>query len=135
MLIWLCLLAVGSGYSKKEAKQNAAKSILKRMNELVPSSPDLSPDRMLNVLDVTSPYTDKLQENAVGQLQELCVTKGIQVPEYKMTKDEGPPHAKLFTIMCKVSELEESGGSIFPWKNYTIPLQLYHKHNHLMSSQ
>jgi hypothetical protein len=27
--------------------------------------------------------------------------------------------------MCKVSELEESGGSIFPWKNYTIPLQLY----------
>jgi dsRNA-specific ribonuclease len=34
------------------------------------------------------------------------MTKGIQVPEYKMTKYEGPPHAKLFIIMCKVSELE-----------------------------
>jgi RISC-loading complex subunit TARBP2 len=114
------LLAIGSGRSKKEAKHDAAKCILKRLNELGSSSPDLTPDRMLNVLDVTSPYTDKLQENAVGQLQELCMTNEIQVPEYKVTGDEGPPHAKQFTIMCKVSKLEESGRSIFTWKKCTV---------------
>jgi dsRNA-specific ribonuclease len=54
-----------------------------------------------------------LQENAVGALQELCMMHDIQVPEYKVIGDEGPPHAKKFTIMCQVSKLEESGSFLY----------------------
>jgi RISC-loading complex subunit TARBP2 len=108
------LSAIGSGRSKKEAKHDAAKCILERLNKQGSSSPDTVPDKMVHVSDMTSPYMGKLQENAVGALQELCLTNGIQVPEYKMIGDEGPPHAKQFTLLCQVSKLEESGEFICP---------------------
>ncbi|XP_021919659.1 interferon-inducible double-stranded RNA-dependent protein kinase activator A homolog isoform X2 [Zootermopsis nevadensis] len=100
--------AIGSGRSKKEAKHDAAKCILKRLNEVETSSPEPIPSEMIDVSYVTSPYVGKLQENAVGALQELCMTNDIQVPVYKVIGDEGPPHAKQFTVMCQVSKLEES---------------------------
>jgi RISC-loading complex subunit TARBP2 len=108
------LPAVGSGRSKKEAKHDAAKCILKRLNELGTSSPEPIPDEMIYVSDVTSPYMGNLQGNAVGELQELCLTNDIQVPEYKVIGDEGPPHAKKFTFLCQVSKLEETGGFMWP---------------------
>jgi RISC-loading complex subunit TARBP2 len=105
------LPAVGSGRSKKEAKHDAAKCILKRLNQLgISSTPEPDPDEMI---DVASPYKDMLQENAVGALQELCMTNEIPVPEYKVIGDEGPPHAKQFTIMCQVSRLEETGWFLY----------------------
>jgi dsRNA-specific ribonuclease len=108
------LPATGSGRSKKEAKHDAARCILKKLNELGTSSPDSSPDEIMDISDVASPYKGVLQENAVGSLQELCMTHDIQVPEYKVIGDEGPPHAKQFTVLCQVSKLEESGGFICP---------------------
>ncbi|XP_069703528.1 interferon-inducible double-stranded RNA-dependent protein kinase activator A homolog [Periplaneta americana] len=99
------VIAVGSGRSKKEAKHDAAKIILKRLQEEGGSSPDIS---AAEVMDVSSPYKGKLQENAVGALQELCLTNDIQVPEYKVVGDEGPPHEKQFTLLCQVSKLEET---------------------------
>lgn len=109
-MLYIYLSAVGSGRSKKEAKHDAAKCILKRLNELgVSSRPEPDPDEIVHALNIDSPYKGMLQENAVGALQELCMTHEIQVPEYKVIGDEGPPHAKQFTIMCQVSKLEESG--------------------------
>jgi dsRNA-specific ribonuclease len=109
------LPAVGSGRSKKEAKHDAATCILKRLNMLGNlSTQERCLDEAIQVPDVPSPYKDMLQENAVGALQELCMTHEIQIPEYKVIGDEGPPHAKQFTIMCQVSKLEESGLFIYP---------------------
>jgi len=101
--------AIGSGRSKKEAKHDAAKCLLNRLNaqgETSAADPDTV--GVLDVSDITSPYKGMLQENAVGALQELCMMNDIQVPEYTVTGDEGPPHAKQFTIMCQVSKLKES---------------------------
>jgi len=104
------LLAIGSGRSKKEAKHDAAQCLLNRLNAqgiTLASDPDTVD--MLDVSDITSPYKGMLQENAVGALQELCMLNDIPVPEYTVTGDEGPPHAKQFTMMCQVSKLTESG--------------------------
>jgi len=112
------LLAIGSGRSKKEAKHDAAKCLLSRLNAQGITSPS-DPDTVdvLDVSDITSPYKGMLQENAVGALQELCMLNDIQVPEYTVTGDEGPPHAKQFTIMCQVSKLQESGRFMLSQKN------------------
>jgi RISC-loading complex subunit TARBP2 len=101
--------AIGSGRSKKEAKHDAAQCLLNRLNAqgiTLASDPDTVD--MLDVSDITSPYKGMLQENAVGALQELCMLNDIPVPEYTVTGDEGPPHAKQFTMMCQVSKLTES---------------------------
>lgn len=97
------VIAVGTGRSKKEAKHDAAKTILKKLQEQQEQD-DLAEE----VMDVSSPYKGKLQENAIGALQELCLSNDIQVPEYKVVGDEGPPHEKQFTVMCQVSKLEET---------------------------
>jgi len=104
------LLAIGSGRSKKEAKHDAAQCLLNRLNaQGVTSASDPDTVDVLDVSDITSPYKGMLQENAVGALQELCMLNDIPVPEYTVTGDEGPAHAKQFTIMCQVSKLQESG--------------------------
>jgi RISC-loading complex subunit TARBP2 len=109
------LPAVGSGRSKKEAKHDAATCILKRLNQLENlSTQEPGPDEVILIPDLLSPYKNMLQDNAVGALQELCMTHEIQIPEYKVIGDEGPPHAKQFTIMCQVSKLVESGSFINP---------------------
>jgi RISC-loading complex subunit TARBP2 len=110
------LLAIGSGRSKKEAKHDAAKCLLSRLNaQGITSASDTV--GVLDVSDITSPYKGMLQENAVGTLQELCNLNDIQVPEYTVTGDEGPAHAKQFTIMCQVSKLQESGRFMPSQKN------------------
>ena len=104
------MLAIGSGRSKKEAKHDAAQCLLNRLNaQGITSASDPDTVDMLDVSDITSPYKGMLQENAVGGLQELCMLNDIPVPEYTVTGDEGPAHAKQFTIMCQVSKLTESG--------------------------
>lgn len=116
--MWLFLLAIGSGRSKKEAKHDAAKCLLSRLNtQQTTSASDPDTAGMLDVSDITSPYKGMLQANAVGELQELCMLNDIQVPEYKVTGDEGPAHAKQFTIMCQVSKLKESGRFLPSQKN------------------
>jgi hypothetical protein len=112
------LLAIGSGRSKKEAKHDAAKCLLNRLNvQGMTSASDPETVGILDMADITSPYNGLLQGNAVGELQELCMLNDIQVPEYTVTGDEGPPHAKQFTIMCQVSKLKESGRFMSAQKN------------------
>jgi RISC-loading complex subunit TARBP2 len=112
------LLAIGSGRSKKEAKHDAARCMLNRLNAPgITSASDPDTGDVMNVSDITSPYKGMLQENAVGALQELCTTNEIPVPEYMVIGDEGPPHAKRFTIRCQVSKLTESGMFTHSGKN------------------
>lgn len=41
--------------------------------------------------------------------QELCANNNLQEPEYLLIKDIGPPHARIFTLRCKISNFEEDG--------------------------
>jgi RISC-loading complex subunit TARBP2 len=125
--------AVGSGRSKKEAKDDVAKCILKRLNEpRISSTPEPDLAEMVHALNIDSPYKGMLRENAVGALQELCMTHKIQVPEYKVIGEEGPPHAKQFTIMCQVSKFEES--AISRTKKQAKQLAAYKMLNRLQTS-
>ncbi|KAF6203658.1 hypothetical protein GE061_001990 [Apolygus lucorum] len=94
--------AVGTGKSKKEAKHNAAQQILQIM---------IQAESTVSALpaEVTSPYEGVLKENAVGELSEFCVVNQLKLPEYKLTRDEGLPHAKVFSWSCTVSSFTTEG--------------------------
>ncbi|KAJ9592988.1 hypothetical protein L9F63_015358 [Diploptera punctata] len=100
--------AIGSGRSKKEAKHDAARNMLQRLREDHTSTPEPMVEEIMEVGDVMSPYKDNFTGNAIGALQELCMVNEIQLPKYELIGDEGPPHAKQFTIKCRVSKLTET---------------------------
>lgn len=107
--------AYGSGKSKKEAKHDAAREALTLLpvNQFNKNSSDIS-NRVVTedpVDDITSPYHGALKENAIGELITICANNKLPDPEYKMTGEEGPPHAKLFTYECHVANLIETAAS------------------------
>ena len=67
---------------------------------------------------VWGPYLDIKDQNmqdSKTKLQELSQQKLKKLPEYSLTKKEGPPHSPLFTISLKVLNLKKikaSGSSI-----------------------
>ena len=99
----------GEGRSKKEAKHDAARNMLTELKKGSVAAPESLVEEIKEVGEVMSPYKDKVSGNAVGALQQLCIDCSIQVPFYEVIRDEGPPHAKLFTMQCRVSKLEEYG--------------------------
>lgn len=61
----------------------------------------------------TSPYSGALKENVVGMLNELCILNNMPMPEYIPLKEEGPPHARMFTFQCRLSSIVETGKFCF----------------------
>lgn len=112
------LTATGTGRCKKEAKHEAAKAMLTeiinhRNYPQLPaaSTPAVSPSRSPFR---SAPLPPKIPANvpfvnAIGELQDLCAENNLLEPEYFLTKDSGPPHARIFTIQCKVSSFVEEG--------------------------
>lgn len=90
--------AVGSGKSKKEAKHEAARLLLEKLSHYE----DVKNDDILDV-NVNSPYAEVLKDNAVGMLSGYCDERNLKSPEYELIRDEGLPHAKLFSYKCCVS--------------------------------
>lgn len=112
------LSATGTGRCKKDAKHEAAKAMLAeiaahRNYPQLPAattptvSPSRSPFHSVPPLPRTSANVPFF--NAVGELQELCAENNLKEPEYTPIRDVGPPHARIFTIRCKVSNFEEDG--------------------------
>lgn len=93
--------AIGDGKSKKEAKHDAAAAILKRMQEGTESSK--SQER-----DIASPYSGAIKQNFVGMLDEICVNNKIPFPVFIPISEDGPPHARIFTMQCKLSTCTET---------------------------
>lgn len=98
---------VGEGSSKKEAKHEASFKILKKM---------ISDNPKLLVTDfkewdfdnhVVSPFDNIIKVNAIGQLNEICSTNKLALPEFHLVREEGQAHAKLFTISCHLSKMVE----------------------------
>ena len=57
-----------------------------------------------------SPYLDidsSITQDPKTKLQELSQQKLKKLPEYKLIKKEGPPHAPLFTVSLKVLSLKK----------------------------
>ncbi|KOC62095.1 Interferon-inducible double stranded RNA-dependent protein kinase activator A [Habropoda laboriosa] len=111
------MYANGTGRSKKDAKHEAAKALLEiivanRNYPQLPASPAQSPVR--TPLPATVPEVERIPPNvpfvnAVGVLQTLCVENDLEEPKYELISDVGPPHAKVFTIQCKVATFQEVG--------------------------
>ncbi|XP_072743893.1 protein Loquacious [Anoplolepis gracilipes] len=112
------LTATGTGRCKKEAKHEAAKAMLteivkhKNYPQLpAASTPAVSPSKSPFH---SCPLPPKIQKNtpffnAIGELQDICAEHSLLDPEYILTKDIGPPHARVFTIQCKISSFLEEG--------------------------
>uniref|UniRef100_A0A1B6EA51 DRBM domain-containing protein n=1 Tax=Clastoptera arizonana TaxID=38151 RepID=A0A1B6EA51_9HEMI len=101
------LMGFGNGKSKKEAKHDAAQNVLKKMqfNKALTESVHVIPTADINF---ESPYTGAVKENLVGQLSALCYINNIPNPDYRLIREEGPPHARVFTFECLVSTLIET---------------------------
>uniref|UniRef100_A0A2P2HWH3 RISC-loading complex subunit tarbp2-like n=1 Tax=Hirondellea gigas TaxID=1518452 RepID=A0A2P2HWH3_9CRUS len=125
--------ANGSGQSKKKAKHSAAKavldiiihgggpagqaaaaatSVLNNSNESNSTAVTHTSEGQTGDLSgmVVSPYDDGIPGNPVGQLQELCMTRRWPPPTYELTKEEGFPHERNFSIACTIATHKEIGG-------------------------
>ncbi|XP_025418690.1 RISC-loading complex subunit tarbp2-like isoform X2 [Sipha flava] len=98
---------VGEGSSKKEAKHEAALKILKLM---IKDNPQLLETEFKHWdfdNHVVSPFDNNIKVNAIGQLNEICANNKLALPEFRLVREEGQAHAKLFTISCHLSKMVE----------------------------
>ncbi|KAH0539182.1 interferon-inducible double-stranded RNA-dependent protein kinase activator A homolog B-like [Cotesia glomerata] len=106
------LVAIGTGRCKKDAKHLAANNMLERIAAennypaLPPIPDDKSPAKLIPPPRILS---DEPFVNAIGELQDMCAEVGLPDPIYETVGDQGPAHAKIFTIHCKIFTLIEEG--------------------------
>ena len=82
----------GLGYTKKQAKNNAARSMLDKLDKISGSK------------------GSQFLPNIVGALQEMCMKQGLPMPIYKMQQDGHSQHnQRIFVIMCTVGKFKEIG--------------------------
>jgi dsRNA-specific ribonuclease len=55
--------------------------------------------------EILSPFDDKMPENPIGTLQEMCMSRNWPHPHY----EEGLPHERYFTINCVHGGHRETG--------------------------
>lgn len=101
------LSAIGDGRTKKAAKHDAAAALLKRMqvNRALTENADIIGTEDV---DIASPYTGAINQNFVGMLDEVCVINRIPNAVIVPIREEGPPHARVFTMQCQVSSITET---------------------------
>lgn len=101
-------MTVGEGSSKKEAKHEAALKLLKQM---IVDNPQLV-DTEFKEWDfdnhVVSPFDKNIKVNGVGKLNDICTNNRLGLPEFKLVREEGQAHVKLFTISCQVCKMIET---------------------------
>lgn len=90
-------VAIGSGKSKKEAKHNAAKSVL---DQLIGCDEKVLCQKE-NIF--------KVEPNPVGQLQEASMIRKWPPPVYETEETTGLPHERMFTVCVYVNVYKEEG--------------------------
>jgi len=100
-------VAVGEGSSKKQAKQAAAFNLLKIMIDDKPELLNTDFKQWDFNNHVVSPFDNNIKVNAVGRLNDICSNMKVRLPEFRLVKEEGQAHAKLFTIACHVAKIIE----------------------------
>ncbi|XP_071627919.1 uncharacterized protein [Temnothorax longispinosus] len=104
---------MGTGRSKKEAKHAAAKAVLDKLigvNTEGVESPLLNslPDSQ-NLQELQTYEEEKIVNNPIGALQEMCMSHHWPPPKYTMESEEGLPHERQFTIVCSILKYREVG--------------------------
>jgi len=101
----------GSGRSKKEAKHNTARAMLRSMEVVAPHElfemEDKDTTSAILALEEgpdQSRAADDSDSNPVGILQELCMKMKYPPPIYEVEGEEGLPHERLFAMACRVGE-------------------------------
>lgn len=99
------IISTGTGSSKQQAKRNAARSMLDKLDSLVPAEDGQQP-----VPEISDSNESQDLPNIVGALQQMCMKKGFPMPIYSLEQDgySQPPH-RIFVIMCTVGKLKETG--------------------------
>ncbi|XP_052893222.1 RISC-loading complex subunit tarbp2 [Anopheles moucheti] len=111
--------AMGTGKSKKEAKQAAARALIEKLMGSVYYDQH---DRTIlnglkhdaaNVQSIgNSRVTTNEEEstgNPIGWLQEMCMARRWPPPTYETETEKGLPHERQFTIACVVLKFREVG--------------------------
>lgn len=110
------MVATATGQSKKKSKHSAAKAILDQI--MGKSKTDhlamdetcvMSDTKNVSIEQLVSPYDDGIAGNPVGQLQELCMERRWPPPIYDMISEEGVPHERFFSMVCKVGKVTQGG--------------------------
>ena len=52
---------------------------------------------------------EKVANNPIGSLQEMCMTHHWPPPKYTMEGEEGLPHERQFTIICNILKYRQVG--------------------------
>ncbi|XP_018394221.1 PREDICTED: RISC-loading complex subunit tarbp2-like isoform X2 [Cyphomyrmex costatus] len=105
--------AMGTGRSKKEAKHAAAKAVLDKLigvntDGVESPIPNSLPDSQ-NLQELQTYGEEKIVNNPIGALQEMCMSRHWPPPKYSMEGEEGLPHERQFTIVCSILKYREVG--------------------------
>jgi len=99
------LTATGTGSSKKQAKHNAARAMLDKLDGRVPAQDGQQP-----LPEVNDTNGSQAPTNMVGALQEVCVKHGFPMPTYSMGQGgNSQPHQRSFVMVCTVGKYKENG--------------------------
>jgi len=131
------MVSMGSGSSKKQAKHQAARAMLDKLDGRTPTQDGVQP--LPPVTEITPPKPgegngtakekkdgdDSTNEdgdeaegngsgatsmsNTIGQLQELCVHRGLPMPIYDLAAVDGQPHMREFAMTVRVGSLASKG--------------------------
>jgi len=98
------ITSTGTGSSKKQAKHNAARAMLDKLDGRVPAQDGQQP-----LPEVTETNGSQAPTNMVGALQEVCVKQGFPMPTYASGQVGTQPHQRNFVMTCIVGKLKENG--------------------------
>ncbi|XP_063989845.1 interferon-inducible double-stranded RNA-dependent protein kinase activator A-like isoform X2 [Diachasmimorpha longicaudata] len=108
------VVAIGTGRSKKDAKHAAAKAVLDKLigvNAETPEAPiPNSIPETQSIQDMQGSYgEEKVINNPIGSLQEMCMSHHWPPPKYTMEGEAGLPHERQFTIVCSMLKYRQVG--------------------------
>ena len=90
-------------------KSNEIKSLVKTVLEEKQKTINSKVDN--NQKDLSSSILKNNEENPIGCLQELVVSRGWKIPEYEVVKETGPDHKKEFELCCIVGNTKRYGSA------------------------
>jgi len=62
-----------------------------------------------NLQELQTYGEEKVVNNPIGALQEMCMSRHWPPPKYTMEGEEGLPHERQFTIVCSILKYREVG--------------------------
>ena len=92
----------GAGRSKKDAKHDAARNLIKRMKYSHPGLDDIP--AVENTDSESIPNFD-----SVKQLRDLCCVKSCPLPQFNLIQQAGPPESPEFKFECIVGHIKRYG--------------------------